>query len=207
MRTKKIMMLTAAAVCFLVACSGSSYRLTPTHLETVATGKPIRDVLIIVVVDDQEVRAIFEKHYKDWFAAKGVESIASTKVLPIQKDTQLDEAAIVEVIDRYENDSVLITHLIGFGEEEVFSRGVPQVYRSYYGFYRYAWGYVHWPTITDENVQFTLETRLYGVNTESMLWAGESRLTNPETVGKAIGQVVASVMQALEQNGLLPEPS
>ena len=93
------------------------------------------------------------------------------------------------------------------GETEVFSRGVPEVYRNYYGFYRYSWGYVHWPVITGVNVQFTLETRLYDIGTESLLWAGESRLTNPETTGKAIDQVVEAVMKALEKNGLLPKES
>ena len=95
-------------------------------------------------------------------------------------------------------------HLVGLGETEVFSRGVPEVYRNHYGFYRYSWGYVHWPVITGENVQFTIITRLYDIHTESLLWAGESQLTNPETTGKAIGQVVEGVMKALEKNGLLP---
>lgn len=207
MRAENYLLLSVALVCFLAACTGSSIKLVPTHINESAAGKPIKDALIIVVIDDQEVRAIFEKHFKDWFAVKGVEAIASTDVLPVHEETQLEEATIVEVINKYENDSVLITHLVGFSETEVFSRVVPEVYRNYYGFYRYSWGYAHWPVITGENVQFTLETRLYDIKTESLLWAGESQLTNPETTGKAIGQVVEAVMQALEKNKLLPEAS
>jgi len=205
MRATIVMPIVAAAALYLVACGGASYRLTSTHVEPAATPKPIRDPLIIVVVDDQQIRGIFENHFKDWFKVKGVEAITSVDVLPIQKDSQLEEEAIVAVVDKYENDSVLITHLVGFGETDVFSRGTPQVYHNYYSFYRYAWGYVHWPVITGENVQFTLETRLYSVSTESLLWAGESLLTNPETTGKAIGQVVESVIKALDKNGLLPK--
>jgi hypothetical protein len=181
--------------------------MTPTHMEKVAAGKPIRDTLVIVVVDDQKVRSIFENHFKKWLAAKGVEAIISTEVLSVQKGTQLEKTAIAEVIDRYENDSVLITHLVGFDETEVFSRGQPEIYRNYYGFYRYSLGYVRWPVITSEKVQFTLETCLYDTNTESLLWAGESQLTNPETTGKAIGQVVEAVIKELEKNELLPKTS
>jgi len=207
MKKMKITLLVAALGCFLMACGGSRFQMTPTHMKDVAAGQPIRDTLVIVVVDDQKVRSIFENHFKEWLAAKGVDAIISTEVLPAQKGTQLKKSAIVEVIDRYENDSVLITRLVGFDENEVFSRGEPEVYRNYYGFYNYSWGYVRWPVITSEKVKFTLETCLYDAKTESLLWAGESQLINPETTGKAIGQVVEAVMKELEKNELLPKPS
>lgn len=196
----------ALATC-LAACNGPRFQMIPTHTDAAASNRPIRDVLIIVVIDDPEVRTIFEKHFKDWFTAEGVEAIASTDVLSTQEDTQLEEAAIVNVIDKYGNDSVLITHLVDFGDTEVFSRGEPEIYRNYYAFYSYAWGYVHWPTISSEKVQITLETRLYNIKSESLLWAGESQLTNPETVGEAVGQVVKAVVKELEKNGLLPKAS
>ncbi|BBO78460.1 hypothetical protein DSCW_58770 [Desulfosarcina widdelii] len=207
MQKMRITLLVATLGCFLIACGGSRFQMTPTHMEEVAAGKPISNTLIIVVVDDQEIRSIFENHFKKWLAAKGVEAIISIEVLPVQKGTQLEKSAIAEVIDRYENDSVLITHLVGFDEAEVFSRGEPEVYRTYYGFYRYSWGYSRWPVIISENVQFTLETCLYDTKSESLLWAGESQLTNPETTGKAIGKVVEAVMKELEKNELLPKTS
>ncbi len=189
----------------LVACSRSSLRLTPIHVETSHAGTPIKDALVIVVIDNQQIRGIFEKHFKDWLEVKGVEAITSVKVLPIDDATKLEKAAIVDVVDKYENDAILITHLVGFAETEVFSRDRPQYYYNYYGFYNYAWGYVYWPTIYGEKVQFTLETGLYDVRTESLIWAGESRLKNPKTTGQAIGQVVETVIEALEKNGLLPQ--
>ncbi len=207
MRRSETMLLLAVVALAVAACSGSSHRMTPVYLEEQAAITPIKDVLIIVVIDDQEIRAIFEKHFKDWFTAKGIEAITSTEVLPIKKDSELDKEIILEVVDKYANDSVLITNLEGYEEEEVFSRDLPRFHGTYYGFYRYAWGYVYWPTIYGEKVQFTLETRLYSIKSESLVWAADSKLVNPETTGKAIGQVVESVMQELEKNGLLPKRS
>lgn len=189
----------------VVACSGSSIQMTQTHLEEDHVGKPIKDVLIIVIIDDQEIRPIFEKHFMDWLNVKGVEAIISADVLPIDAGTKLEKEAIIEVIDKYENDAVLITHLVGYTETEVFSRDRPRYYNSYYGFYNYASGYVYWPTIYGERVQFNLETRAYDAKTESLIWAGESRVKNPKTTGQAIGQVVDVVMRELEKNGLLPK--
>jgi hypothetical protein len=206
MRRFESLLLVALALA-VAACSGSSYQMTPLYLEEQAAVTPIEDVLIIVVIDDQEIRAIFEKHFKDWFTVKGIEAITSTEVLPIKKDGELDKETILEVVDKYANDSVLITNLEGYEEEEVFSRDLPRFHGTYYGFYRYAWGYVYWPTIYGENVQFTLETRLYNLKSESLIWAGDSKVVNPETAGKAIGQVVEAVMQELEKNALLPKKS
>jgi hypothetical protein len=188
----------------LAACAGSSIQMTQIHLEEARSDKPIKDVLVIVIIDDQEIRAIFEKHFVDWLNAKGVEAITSVAVLPIQKGVKLKKEAIVEVVDAYENDAILLTHLLGYEESEVFSRDRPQFFYNYYGFYNYAWGYVYWPTIYGEKVQFSLETGLYDVKTESLLWAGESLVKNPETTGQAIGQVVVAVMKELDKHAFLP---
>ncbi|MBC2710545.1 MAG: hypothetical protein HGJ94_05975, partial [Desulfosarcina sp.] len=157
------------------------------------------------IIEDQEIRAILEKHFMDWLNVKGVEAIISADVLPIDAGTKLEKEAIIEVVDKYENDTILITHLVGMSETEVFSRDRPRYFYNYYGFYNYGWGYVTWPTIYGEKVQFSLETRLYDVKTESLIWAGESQTTNPKTTGEAIGQVVDVVMKDLEKNGLLPK--
>lgn len=64
----------------------------------------------------------------------------------------------------------------------------------------YAWGYIPWPKVNGEKLKLTLEARLYEVNAESLMWAGELRLTDPGVVG----QVIAAVINELEKNGLLP---
>jgi hypothetical protein len=72
--------------------------------------------------------------------------------------------------------------------------------------YQNAWDYVHAPAVYGDRVKIGLETRLYDVKTESLIWAGESQTTDPETIGQAIGQVVDVVMIELGKSGLLPEP-
>lgn len=197
----------ALFVVLTAACTVSRTRMVQDHVEAARVGTPIKNALIIAVVDDQQVRAIFEKHVKAWFNAYGVAAATSSDVLPMDADTKLDKAAIVDVVDQFGADTVVITRPVGFAESEVFSRDRPRFYYNYYGFYNYAWGYVTWPTIYGEDVEFNLETRLYDVKTESLIWAGETQTTNPKTTGEAIGQVVEAVMQALQKNGLLPKRS
>ena len=207
MRKIETTLFMAVLAIAVVACSGSSSRMIPTHMEASHVGKPIKDVLIIAIVDNQEIRAILEKHFKDWLNAKGVEAIISADVLAVEMGAKLEKEAIVEIVDKYENDSILITHVVGMEESEVFSRDRPRYFYNYYGFYNYGLTYVTWPTIYGEKVQFSLETGLYDVTTESLIWAGESQIKNPKTTGLAIGQVVEMVIKELEKNGLLPKKS
>ena len=205
MRTIETTRLIVVLAFAVVACSGSSSQMIPTHLEEKHVGKPIKDVLIIAIIDNQEIRGILEKHFKDWLNAKGVEAIISTKVLAVEMGVKLEKEAIIEVADKYENDAILITRIVGMTETEVFSRDRPQYFFNYYGFYNYGFAYVTWPTIYGEKVTFSLQTGLYDVTTESLIWAGKSLVKNPKTTGQAIGQVVKMVMQELEKNGLLPK--
>ena len=205
MRKFETTLFMAVLAIALVACSGSSSRMIPTYMEESHMGKPIKDVLIIAIIDNQEIRAILEQHFKDWLNAKGVEAIISANVLAVEMGVKLEKEAIVEVADKYENDTVLITRIVGMQETEVFSRDRPQYFFNYYGFYNYGFAYVTWPTIYDEKVTFSLQTGLYDVTTESLIWAGESQIKNPKTTGLAIGQVVEMVIKELEKNGLLPK--
>lgn len=205
MRKIEIVLVIAALALAVVACSGSSARMIQTHVDETYVGKPIKDVLVIAIIDDQQIRAILEKHFVDWFAVKGVDAVISADVLPMDLRKKLEREAIVAVVDKYKNDTILITHLVGIEESEVFSRDRPQYFFNYYGFYNYGLAYVTWPTVYGEKVKFSLETALYDVKTESPIWAGESQLNNPQTTGKAIGQVVEMVMKELEKNGLLPK--
>lgn len=192
-------------VSMTISCAGSSSKMTQNHMEKDYVGKPIKHALVLVIIDNQEIRKIFEKHFADWLNVKGVQAVVSAGLLPVNEDTKLEKEEIRKILDLYENDTLLITNLVEFGESEVFSRDRPQFFYNYYGHYNYSLGYVYWPTAYDEKVQITLETRLYDVNTESVIWSGQSVLKNPKTTGEAIGQVVKMVIQDLEKNGLLPE--
>ncbi len=206
MRKIETILLIGALIFVFVACSGSRARMIQTHVEEKHAGKPIQNVLIIAMMEDQEIRAILEKHYLDWLNVKGVEARTSHDVLPLDAATQLEKEAIIEVLQRYQNDTLLITRGVGFGVTEVFSRDRPHFFYDFNGYYNDAFGYIYWPTVTGEKVQLSIETRLYDLKTEALIWTGEFQLTNPKTTGQAIGQIVELVMQELEKNGLLPKP-
>ena len=209
MHSRKISqgVLVTWALVFMISCSSGTTRLIHSHLDDARVGNPISDVLIIVIADEQEVRKIFEKHFVDRFKAAGVEAVSSISDLSVEMGAKLNKQAISDAIDKHGSDTLAIAHLVGLENSEVFSRTKRrslQYHNGYYGFYSYAWDYVNTPTVYGEHVKISIETRLYDVQTESLIWSGESQTMDPETTGQAIGQVVDVVMKDLNKNGLLP---
>jgi hypothetical protein len=201
-------MAAVATIVLLTACSNTT-KITRTYLDETRVGTPVRNVLIIAIIDNTEVREIFETHFMKRLNAAGIEAVTSARVLPIDADSKHKKEAIVRVIDQYDSDTVVITHLVGLEDSEVFNRAnrtSRRFYSGYFPFYNYAWDYVHAPTVYGDRVKIGLETRLYDVKTEALIWAGESQTSDPETIGQAIGQVVDVVMDELKKSGLLPEP-
>ena len=205
MRKMSMILLTMVLALLTVSCSGS--RMTRTHVDERRVGQPIKNVLIIAIIDDKKIREIFETHFMERLNAVGVEATSSAHVLPVSVGVKLNREEIVRLVERYGSDAVAITHLVGREESEAFSRGnrwSRQYNSGYYRYYTDAWDYVHAPAVYREHEQLFMETRLYDVNTQSLIWVGESETMDPKTIGQAIGQIVSLVMDELKKNGLLP---
>jgi hypothetical protein len=208
MRALKQSIIGVWMILFLISCSNTT-KLTHTHLDEAHVGKPVKDVLVIAVLNDPQIRKIFETYFVKRLEAIGVEAIASSSVLPIDADAKHEKEAILKIVDKYGNDAIIVTRLGGFSEKEISSRGgrlqgLPYFY-NYYQFYNAAWDAAYGSYVYGEHEKIILETRLYDAKTESIIWAGESQTRDPKTTGQEIGQVVDVVMKALQKNGLLHE--
>ena len=205
MRKMTIVLLISVLTLLTASCSGS--RMTRTYMDAQRVGQPINNVLIIAIIDDKEIREIYESHFMERLNAAGVQATSSAHVLPVSVGKKLNKTEIFNLVEQYGSDTVAITHLVGREEDEAFSRAgrLSQIYqRGYYRYYTDVWDYVHAPTVYADHVQLFLETRLYDVNTQTLIWSGESETLDPKTVGQAIGQVVSLVMNELKKNDLLP---
>jgi hypothetical protein len=49
----------------------------------------------------------------------------------------------------------------------------------------------------------SLETQLYSLGNDRLVWAGRSETTNPQSVSKLIDSVIKHVLKALHSEGLL----
>ncbi len=187
----------------LNACA--STKLVETRVDKSFKGKTVSNVLVIGVADEDANRRLFESTFVQQLKAVGVAAVSSADVIPIPANKKLEKEAIVQAVNKFKNDAVLITHIAGIGRittrtPTVISRGV-----GYYGHYRYVYGHVIKPSSVSSHTKYLLETNLYDVESEKLMWSGQSLSREPDYLGQLIDDVVKVVVKDMQKNKLLPK--
>lgn len=76
-------------------------------------------------------------------------------------------------------------------------------YQSMWGYYNYGWAAVYVPGGRSEQSSVTVETLIFDVPTNKLLWAGVSETTNPKGTQRVVAELVAQVGEQLRQAGLV----
>jgi hypothetical protein len=191
-----------AVFCGLLIVSCASTRLTETWVDQNQQGKPLSDILVIALTDDEEVRRSFERKFVAQLEALGAEAISSAKVISMPADQKLEKDVILKVVREFQNDGVIITHLVDLEEKEVYTPP-PRPRREYYSDYSLVHRYTHEPGHYSSNTLVHLETNLYDAKTEKLVWTGKSETWNPQSDEQMIDEVIRLVIKDLQKKNLL----
>jgi hypothetical protein len=188
----------------IVACSGT--KLTHTWVDEAHRGKSVSNILVIGVTykEKEEVRRSFEDRFVTQLNAAGIKSISSGDAISIPTDLELKKDEILKAVHKFNNDAVIITHLIGKEEKDVYTRS-DRGSRGYYSYYGWAYGHAHRPGYSSTKTTVRLATNLYDVKTEKLIWSGKSETFSPDSVNQLIDDVINVVIKDLQKNSLLPQ--
>jgi len=185
----------------VVACAGT--KLTDTQVDEARRGKPVSDILVIGVTYKEDTRQFFEDEFVVQLKAAGIEAVSSADVIPISEKQQLEKDRILKAVNQFQNDAVIITHLVGVETKEVITRDSPGG-RDYYGHYLWAYGNTHSPGYSSTHKIVRLATNLYDVKTEKLIWSGRSETMKPDSITQTIDDVIKVIIKDLQKNKLLP---
>ena len=187
---------------FIIACAGT--KLTHTWVDETYHGKPVSDILVIGVTYKKENRESFEDKFVAQLKSAGVEAISSEDAIPMPPDLEMKKETILNAVNQFENDAVIITHLIDKEEKEVYTRS-GETQRGYYGFYhsRYTYSYARDPGYSSTSKTVRLETNLYDVKTEKLIWSGQSKTWSKDSKYQIINDVIKVVVDDLQKNKLI----
>jgi hypothetical protein len=87
------------------------------------------------------------------------------------------------------------------------------MYGGYYGgYYGHGWG-ATWgpPTMSGGEIRtdtiVIVETLVYSLKQNKLVWGGQSRTTNPQDVDELVSELAAAVAEELEKQGLISKPA
>jgi hypothetical protein len=186
----------------IISCAGTE--LTQKQVDEAYKGKPVSNILVIAITGNEDSRRSFERKFVAQLKSAGVEAISSEEAIPMPADLELKKEAIIKAVNQFKNDAVIITHLISKEEKEALSRS--DAVQSYYGFYhsRYMGSYAHDPGYSSTKKTVLLETNLYDVKTEKLIWSGQSKTISRDSKDQIINDVIKVVINELQKNKLIP---
>ena len=196
--------LTLSGALFISSCANTKISqswVEPNHK------KAYNDILVIGIAESQQNRRAYESYFVEELQAVGVEGETSYKLI---KESKIDREIVTKAIKGLEIDAVIVTHLVGVDEETVYRPSMdymPMYGGGYYGglysYYPHVNTYVHRPGYYTTHETYTLETNLYDVESEELVWSARSRTFAPESVDEVITDLTKLLIKDLSDKNLI----
>ena len=161
-------------------------------------------VVAVAVTKNQATRRSAEDALVSVLNARGAQGIPSYSILG--DDT--DEAKAKAAIEKSGAAAVVVMRPVA-KEKEISSTPssmyMGPMYGGYWGgYYGYGWGGAYMPTTEIRtNTIVTVETLVYSLEQNKLIWAGESKTTNPSQVDAFIKELAAAAAKEMKKLGLL----
>jgi hypothetical protein len=190
----------AVGVALLTACSTTAFHATWKAPDATPVSARGEKVIALVVNSNEAARRAGEDALARALTERGAVGIAAYTLLG---NTDLrNEAAIRQAFERSGAAGVVVLRPVA-KEKEVYS--TPSAYAGgpygtfWGGYYPGAWGgpQVHTNTIV------TVETLVYSLPQNKLVWAGESRTTNPSNVDAFVQELVKEAAAEMKRQGLI----
>ena len=77
-------------------------------------------------------------------------------------------------------------------------------YGSFYGYYGWGWGGYYNPGYLRTDTILQVETQLFSIAEDKVIWAGLSKSTNPSSATTLVSEIAAAAAKDMQARGLLP---
>jgi hypothetical protein len=171
------------------------------------TGAPGKSMAIIAITDTERRIRIWESAFSTALNAAHVTPILGSNLVP--PGVAADEATLMNAIRDSKADMVALTRLVSIDKEETYVPGSTSYYApasAAYGFYPYYYSsvdVVSTPGYYQTDKIYTLETNVYDVGTEKLIWSGVTETLNPETGQDGATDVAQTIVDDMRASKII----
>jgi hypothetical protein len=184
-----------AALAMAAWSCGTSSTLVQRWSEPGYTGTKGQKVMVVALAKSEGTRRVWEEAFSHALVQVKAQPIAGSSVFT--NGLPSDEATLKQTIRESGADLVAVTRLVDVDKEQVYVPGTtyyPAPYYGMYGYYNNAYGMMNTPGYYQENKVYKLETNVYDVKTEKLVWNGLTETVNPETAQDAANSIINVVV-------------
>jgi hypothetical protein len=166
---------------------------------TATARQPYRIVFVIGVAHSPDVRKTFEDEFVRQLEAQGVRGIASYAVLPDASALTRDQ--VVRAVRGSAAEGVIVTRLLKREQQHTATFSAGGYYTHYSSAARSV--YAPPPPALSRSEVVTLETRLFDVGGEQMIWTTTSEGFDPQATRSVIARLVRGIVNDLTKAELI----
>lgn len=201
--------LIVALTLTLVACKSTMWVSTwkapdATSLKGQGQGQKI---VAIVMSKNEGTRRASEDALAREISARGAVGVPLYSITPA--GAVADEANARAAVDKEGAVGVVVLRPIA-QQDKVYTTPVTYAGPGYSTFWGGYWGYgwgAPWGTVTGGEIRtdyiIMIETLVYSVKQNKLLWAGQSKTTNPDNVDALVKDIVSAVVVEMKKANLL----
>jgi hypothetical protein len=166
-----------------------------------------KKVAALVITTDEALRMSAEEALVRQLVPLGLQAQASYRMIP--GEAMKDKEAARAWFDKIGVEGVVAMRPVSSDTVRSYSPSMWSVgyYTSLWNYYGYAWG-VAWspgPTVREDTL-VTVETLVFSVPRNKLLWAALSETTNPKSMDAFMKDLVGKAVKELKKEGLAAKP-
>ena len=193
-------LLAVVGVVAITACAAST-RITSSWTDPSPGSLEFNRTLVVFMSANEGIRRTAEDQLASLIERS--EAVASYTMFP--GDTGLDEASAKAAISDAGYDGAVVMRIISRDQQLTYTPGMsyPANYGSFWGYYGYGWGSVYDPGYLSTDTIVTVETTVYSIRDDKLIWSGVSETFNPNNAESLVDDVARAVARELEREGLI----
>jgi hypothetical protein len=205
---KIIHILAACGALLLAACTSTTFTSTWKAPEAKVFEASGQKVAAVFIGKDEAQRRVAEDTLVGRINSRGAQGIATYNLIPSSELQNLDsvKARLAEA----GVEGVVAMRVIEEKERVSVSYAAPRpTFAPYYwqfsNYWGYGWGRAYQPAEVRTDTILSMETLIYSLRNDALVWAGTSRTVNPDKVDELVAEVAEAASREMTRQGLLPD--
>jgi hypothetical protein len=156
----------------------------------------------LVISQDDSLRVAGEEALVRELTARGLQGVATYRIAP-KEELQNPERAKVW-FEKANVEGVVAVRPVSADNRTTYTPAtwVNPTYSTLWGYYGYGWGSVYIPGRTERETVVVVESTIYSVPRNQLVWAAVSETRNPKDLRQFIEELVKESVNELQKQGL-----
>ena len=197
-------LVTAAFTVTAVLTLSAAIKFTSTFKSMDAGGVNFagKKVAALVISNDDSLRVAGEESLVRELNARGMQAVATYRIAPKEELRRPETAR--PWFEKAGVEGVVAVRPVSADTQETYSPGTwtSANYGTLWGYYGYGWSAVYIPGGVRRETKVVVESTIYSVTRDQLLWAAVTETTNPRDLRGFVEELVKRSVEEMQKQGL-----